>query len=322
MNASRSDAKAEHADRPRSPGHPGGRPISALVTVQVLFGLHYLAAKIVVQTIPPPAWALLRASLAGLLLVILLYAGGMSLPKGRGTFLRFLGLSLIGVSINQYLFIEGLHRSSVGHSALIITSMPVTVVLIAMILGRERPTLQRLLGIGVTLAGIVILIGPDRIDWHADSFRGDLMTAMNALSYSLFLVLGKPVFQRERTLPASTLLFLLGGAWLVPLGARDVLALDITAIDARTWMLGLFIVLGPTIGAYGLNTYALRRVDSSMVAFFIYLQPLVGAGLSILLGFERLTLRLLLAAAIVFLGVFIALRAPAVPAAPPLISEP
>jgi drug/metabolite transporter (DMT)-like permease len=204
---------------------------------------------------------------------------------------------------------------------LINTSMPVLVVLIALVLGRERLTLQRLAGIATTVVGILVLIGPDRIDWRADSLKGDLITAANALSYSLFLVVGKPVLERERTLPATALLLFFGALWLVPVGAPGLVALDFASIGPGTWLLGAFIVLGPTIGAYALNTYALRRVDSSVVAFFIYLQPVIGAGLSILLGFERPTMRLAVAAAIVFCGVWVALRAPAVRAAPPLTPE-
>ena len=299
------------------------RSIAALVGVQSLFGLHYLAAKVIMQTIPPRPWALLRAGSAGLALMafVALRGGAPSLPRGFGAAARFFVLALIGVAINQYLFVEGLSRTTPGHSALINTSMPVLVVLIALVLGRERPTLPRIAGIATTLVGVLVLIGPYRIDWEAESFKGDVLTAVNALSYSLFLVVSKPTFERERTLPATALLLFFGALWLVPVGAPGLAALDFASIGARTWLLAAFIVLGPTIGAYALNTYALRRVDSSVVAFFIYLQPVIGAGLSIFLGFERPTVRLALAAAIVFCGVFVALRAPAVRAAPPLTPE-
>ena len=297
------------------------RSVAALVGVQTLFGLHYLAAKTITETIPPRPWALIRAGSAALLLTGFVLFRGLGLPRGRRVLLRFLGLGLLGVAINQYLFVEGLHRTSPGHSALINTTMPVLVVLIAMALGRERPTAGRLAGIAVTLAGILILIGPGQLGWNADAFRGDLLTTGNSISYSFFLVVGKPVFERERTLPASALLFLCGAFWLIPVGAPGLLSLHPASIGARTWLLGAFIILGPTVGAYALNTFALRRVDSSVVAFFIYLQPLIGAGLSIGFGYERPTLRLFVAALIVFCGVFIALRSPAVRAAPPIAPE-
>jgi drug/metabolite transporter (DMT)-like permease len=292
-----------------------------LLGVQILFGLHYLAGKTIVQTIPPRPWALIRASSAGLLLLFFLLARRTPLPRGPGTFRRFLGLGLIGVAINQWLFVEGLSRTTPGHSALINTSMPVLVVLIALVMGRERPTPVRLAGIAITMAGVLWLVAPGHLDWHAGEFRGDLLTTLNSLSYSLFLVVSKPVFEREKTLPAAALLLLCGALWLVPVGAPGLLTLDFGAIGARTWLLGAFIVLGPTVGAYALNTYALKRLDSSVVAFFIFLQPLIATTLSIARGYEKPTLRLFIAAAIVFTGVLVALRAPAVRAAPPVAPE-
>jgi len=292
--------------------------------VQLLFGLHYLAAKTIVATIPPRPWSLIRASAAGLILLLFLAVRRVPLPKGPGTFKTFLWLGLIGVAINQLLFVEGLHRTTPGHSALINTSMPVLVVLIALLMGRERPTATRLVGIGITMAGVLWLIAPAPGawgGWSAEGFRGDLLTMVNSLSYSLFLVVSKPVFERERTLPAAALLLLCGALWLLPIGLPGLLALDWGSIAPRTWLLGVFIVLGPTVGAYALNTYALKRLDSSVVAFFIFLQPLIATTLSIARGFEKPTLRLFVAAAVVFAGVVIALRAPAVRAAPPLTPE-
>ena len=286
------------------------RSVAALIAVQTLFGLHYLAAKTITETIPPRPWALLRAASAGLIMILFVAWRRTPLPTSRGVLARFAGLALIGVAINQWFFVEGLHRSSPGHSSLINTSIPVAVLLIAVLLGRESPTPRRLAGIAVTIAGVLILIRPENLDWHASAFRGDLLTLVNAMSYSLFLVVGKPVFERERTIPASALLLGLGGLWLIPIGGPALAALDFSAIGPATWALAAFIVLGPTIAAYALNTYALRRVPSSVVAFFIYLQPLIGAGLSIALGYDRPTARLFGAAAIVFVGVFIAMRAP------------
>jgi drug/metabolite transporter (DMT)-like permease len=317
------------------PAHPSRASESgalfALLGVQLLFGLHYLAAKTITETIPPRPWALMRAASAGLVLLLFLAARRMPLPRGPGTFRRFLGLGLLGVAINQWLFVEGLHRTTPGHSALINTSMPVLVVLIALVMGRERPTPLRLARIAITMVGVLWLVAPGAFavraglagaaDSHLAEFRGDLMTTVNSLSYSLFLVVSKPVFERERTLPAAALLLLCGALWLLPLGLPGLLTLDFGAIGVRTWLLGAFIVLGPTVGAYALNTFALKRLDASVVAFFIFLQPLIATTLSIARGYERPTPRLFVAAAIVFTGVFVALRAPAVRAAPPLTPE-
>ena len=294
--------------RPPAPA-PGerGRALAALAAVQVLFGTHYPVGKLVVAEIPPAAWSLLRAAGAALVLAGLTRALRERFPSGWRTHVRFAGLGILGVAVNQWLFVEGLHRTSPGHSALINASIPVLVVAVAVLLGRERFQPVRLAGIAVTLAGVLLLLIPTGAARGA-FVAGDLLTLGNGLSYSFFLVLGKPVLEREKTLPATALLLLYGALWLVPAGGWSLARFDLSAIGPVTWALGAWVIAGPTVGAYLLNTYALRRLDSSVVAFFIFLQPLIGAGLSIALGMDRLTPRFALAGAVIFAGVFLCLR--------------
>ena len=66
-----------------------------------------------------------------------------------------------------------------------------------------------------------------------------------------------------------------------------------------------------TVGTYALNAFALRHADSSVVGFFIFLQPLIATAVSALAGNERLDWRFALAAMLVAIGVAIVLRRPA-----------
>ena len=59
----------------------------------------------------------------------------------------------------------------------------------------------------------------------------------------------------------------------------------------------------------GLLTYwALARVESSVVAFFIYLQPVVASGLAVTFFGDHLAGHVAAGAALVFVGVCFALR--------------
>ncbi|MFN7973792.1 MAG: DMT family transporter [Acidobacteriota bacterium] len=289
------------------PSSERARALLALGCVQLLFGIQYVAAKRVLEVIPPKPWALIRAGTAGFLLLAIVLARRLPFPPGSDL-VKLAGLALLGVAINQYLFVEGLHRTTPAHSALINCMIPVLVLLMAAALGRERVTLRRVGGIATTFLGILVLIGVEKLDLHAATVVGDALTFMNAFSYSWFLVLGKPVMERQRAFVATALLLAMGGAWLTLVGGRGLVALPWGEIPGRIWLLGAVIVLGPTIGAYGLNTYALARVDSSVVALFVYVQPVIAAVLSIATGYETPSFRLFASAAIVFLGMSVALR--------------
>jgi drug/metabolite transporter (DMT)-like permease len=137
---------------------------------------------------------------------------------------------------------------------------------------------------------------------------GDLLTLSNALSFSLFLVLSKSLLSRTDAISATAVLMAFGTAWIALVGWPELLALDVGAVSASTWALVGYIIVFPTAGAYLLQYWALTRVESSVVAFFIYLQPLVATTLSVLLFGERPALRVFIGGALIFAGVYLALR--------------
>src|SRR5439155_1267976 len=76
---------------------------------------------------------------------------------------------------------------------------------------------------------------------------------------------------------------------LLPIGAWPMAHQAWHAIPAQAWIgLGLVIV-GPTVAAYLLNAWALRHTDSSLVAAYTYLQPVLTAILAAI--FLRETIR-------------------------------
>ncbi|HEY6045888.1 MAG TPA: DMT family transporter, partial [Pyrinomonadaceae bacterium] len=79
-------------------------------------------------------------------------------------------------------------------------------------------------------------------------------------------------------------------------------------ISPVVWLTVLYIILVPTVGAYYLNSWALARVPPSTVAVYVYLQPLIAFALAPMLFGEKLSWRIIGAAALVFTGVLIVTR--------------
>ena len=68
-----------------------------------------------------------------------------------------LALGLLGVGLNQLLFISGLARTSVAHAALMIGLTPILVLLLAAAAGQEKLSAARLIGMAIALAGVAVL---------------------------------------------------------------------------------------------------------------------------------------------------------------------
>ncbi len=280
---------------------------AALVAVQVFFGLHYAAARHIMTAIPPRAWATLRIVPAAILLMAyVLWRRPSALPRAPRDLWRLAVYSVFGVVINQVCFVEGLYRTRTAHSAIINTGIPVATLLIALVAGTESATGRKLTGIGLALCGVLYLLLHTGATMPGQFVTGDILTLINGLSYAFFLVISKPILSRCSSLGVTAWLLTFGAVGISALGLPQLLQLDVSAVPASVWWTGAFVVIFPTILAYILNSWALARVESSLVALFIYLQPLIAATLGVFWLGEPLGAETIIAGAFIFTGVGVA----------------
>lgn len=282
--------------------------VAALVAVQVLFGVHYLAAKILLEQVPPRSWAVIRVVGGAAVLWGLVLATRRRLPSRPGDVLQLALYSVLGVVLNQWLFVEGLSRTTPIHSALINTSIPVLTLAFAVALRRERLSRRKLAALALALSGVLLVIRPDPRVLGDLRTVGDLLTLANATSFSLFLVLSKRVLARCDPLAAAAVLFGFGAVGLGLVGGGSVARFDPSRVDPVVWAIAAFIIVGPTALTYVLNYWALARVDSSVVALFVYLQPLIAGVLSWTVRGERPGVPTLVGGGLVCAGVWLAVR--------------
>ncbi|MEW6733982.1 MAG: DMT family transporter [Acidobacteriota bacterium] len=278
----------------------------ALLLVQIFFGLHYFAAKIVLAEISAPAWAAIRVTCAAIIMLLL------CVPRARKAFprsARDIGAlfiySVFGVMINQVCFTEGLARTTPTHSAIINSSIPVATLLFAILLGKERYSLGKLISITISLSGVLYLLKIEQFQLNDAQMVGDLLTFTNAMSFSLFLVISKELVMRYDSFVTTAILLAFGSLGISSYSYRALLDFDHTKVSSSVWLFALFIVIFPTVLAYFFNYWALKRVESSLVAFFIYIQPPLAATLSIAFRNEKLTLRMVISAVLIFTGFFL-----------------
>jgi drug/metabolite transporter (DMT)-like permease len=281
----------------------------ALLTVQLLFAVHYVATKWLLGHLPAPAWVALRVGGAALLLLALAPRARRTWPRDRRTWGQLALLALFGVVLNQLLFVEGLSRTWPSHSALINTSIPVSTLALAVLLGREDVGWRKLVSLVLSLAGVLWLLGSEGFDLDSATIRGDLMCLANATSFALYLVLSRSVMSRLDPRTVTALTFLIGSVPVVAYGVPALAELSWFSIPVAVWWVGAAMIAGPTVGAYLLNNWALARVESSQVALFIYLQFLLVAPLSAAYLDDPVSWRLAPAAALVFAGVGLSTQA-------------
>src|SRR6185503_19913495 len=115
-----------------------------------------------------------------------------------------------------------------------------------------------------------------------------------------YIALSKDLVRKHGALTVITWLFVMGSLVTAPLGIGALAQTRMLAWSWEVWLVLLYIVLVPTVGAYYLNAWALARVEPSTVVVYIYLQPLIAFALAPMILGEKLSWRVIGAAMLVF----------------------
>ncbi|HZI18395.1 MAG TPA: DMT family transporter [Pyrinomonadaceae bacterium] len=280
-------------------------PHLALLAVQLIFGTWPVAGKIALRVLPSTGLVMFRVAGAAAAFLLLRRLTGRLVVPARPDLWRLALYSLLGVVLNQFLFVKGLALSTAVNAALLGTAIPVFTLLVGAALGRERLTARASLGTAVAAAGVVYLVDPLRADFTGGTAAGNLLLVLNTVAYGAYIALSQEVFRRYGSLTALTWVFVLGSLAAVPVGGYNLARAPLAEAGAFLWLAVVYIILVPTAGAYYLNAWALERVPPSTVAVYIYLQPLVAfATAPLLLGPEESPRAgTWVAAALIFAGV-------------------
>ncbi|HYM62065.1 MAG TPA: DMT family transporter [Thermoanaerobaculia bacterium] len=289
--------------------HTPLRVHAALLLVATLFSLNFIISKIALGTFTPLTFAYLRV--AGSAIVLnLVFPARASEPLSRADSWRLAGYSMLGIVLNQCLFLAGLALTSAHVSAILMTTLPVFALGAAIVLGRERATATKAGGIALAAAGALLVVGGEGLAGSTKSFLGDLLLLGNSLAYALYLVLAKPLLTRLSPRHAIGRIFAIASVLMLPIAAWPLVHEHWSAIPTRSWIALVIVILGPTVAAYLLSAWALARADSSLVASYTYVQPFLAAILASAFLGERIRTVVVIAAALIFAGVFFASRPP------------
>lgn len=279
----------------------------AVIGANLIFGASYSIVKIITPAYLP-AFALnaARVIVAIVLFTISYLAGGGRAWPAKKDLPLLLICSLTGIVLNQLFFIKGVSLTSPIHSSLLSLATPLFITGIAAWLLKEKFTSLKAIGLmlGLTGAGLLILLKGEGTD-ATESLAGDIMVLINAISYSFYLVLVKPLMSQYEGTDILRWLFLLGAIVILPLGTPDLISTSFAHWPVSAWLALLFVTIGATFLAYLFNMYGISRIGAAATGSYIYTQPIFATIIAVLFFGDRLTLQRILAAMLIIGGVFL-----------------
>ncbi|HSN50431.1 MAG TPA: DMT family transporter [Bacteroidales bacterium] len=281
----------------------------ALLVTTLIFGMHYAIAKALMPVMMLPMQLLFMRSLGGLILFWLFQTMFVREKVERRDLLMLAVCGLFGFALNQALFYEGLNLTTPVDASIIHVLNPVFVLVFASILIKEKVNLTKVSGIGLGLAGALILILYGKtMNMGIDSFRGNILVMLNMLFYAFYIVLMKPIVAKYHTATILKWVSFFGFIFIVPFSIPSLLVFHPSTITLAGWLGVAYVIILNTFVAYLLINFALKYVEASMVSFYTYLQPVIASVMSVSMGGETITLPKILAAMLIFAGVWMVNR--------------
>jgi len=282
-----------------------GLPLLAISIVTLLWAGNFTAGKLATDEIHPFLIAGIRVVIAGVVFPLFLPRGTLRELASGAIWRKLLPLALTGIFVNQFAFAAGIKITSPSHSALVHALIPIFVVIIAWIFLREKAGPWTLGGMALAIAGGVWLaLGQSSAERDA-TWVGDLLTLLGAVAFSAYAVIGRRVTPEVGSYKAVALGFLMAIPLSLPLLGWGVVQQDWHAV---TWKglagLGYMIVAGTFI-CYSLHMWSVSRLGALRVSVFTNFQPILGTLIGLGFGVDRVTLRFVVAGAVILAGVAI-----------------
>ncbi|WP_417882014.1 DMT family transporter [Xanthomarina gelatinilytica] len=284
----------------------------AVFLVQVIYGFTFTFANDVIDDgfIKPFGFIFIRVLGAAILFWIL----SLFTPKQRiepKDFIILFFASVFGIALNMLTFFKGLEYTTPIHASVIMTVVPIVVLVLSAFFLKERITGLKIIGILLGFSGAIVLSVYGKSTHVADHIPlGNLLVFINAVSYSIYLIVIKKLTSKYHPFTFIKWLFLFGFILVLPFGYGEFSTIAWTSFSPYIVFSVLFVVVGATFTTYLLNPIALRHLKASTVSTFLYIQPVIASIFALLMGSDTMNLIKIVAACLIFTGVYLVTKKP------------
>jgi drug/metabolite transporter (DMT)-like permease len=284
------------------------RLIAAFAAVYVIWGSTYLAIRFAVQTLPPLLMASARFVIAGL--IVLLWArfrDGATWPNRVEWRVGLVSGALLLLGGNGAVSWAE-QRVPSGIAALLVAVVPVFMVLLEWLRpGGRRPRAAVFVGVGLGLAGLALLVGPESLRGGNSDALGALVLVLGSLSWAAGSLYTKFAPKASSGTMATGTQMLAGGLALLTASivAGEPARLDLAHASTASLVAFVYLLTFGSLIGFTAYVYLLSHTTAAKASTYAYVNPVVAVLLGWAVGHESVTKRTVLAAAVILAGVAI-----------------
>lgn len=213
--------------------------------------------------------------------------------------------SCLGVTVNQFTFLYGLHFTAPIDASIVCSTTPILTMIAAALFLQEPITGKKVLGIGAGAAGaLVLILGNSNNGFGSGNLWGNLIIFFGQMSYVCYLTLFKDVIQRYSVFTLMKWMFLFSSLIYIPFAIPVFNHINYSAISNDVWLSILYVLIFSTFIGYILIPIAQKTIRPTVISIYSYLQPGIAAVFSVMMGIDTFGWHKGIAIALVFLGVY------------------
>jgi putative membrane protein PagO len=271
----------------------------------LIWGSTWIMIKLGLRGAPPMTAVAVRFIIAAILTFCIIGVRGIKIPRTREFLLLSLFLSVFHFALPYVLVYWGEQHISSGLTAVLYSTMPINVAILARIFIGDALTPRKVAGVLVGFAGVWVIFS-DSMSFGGDrAVAGMIACLVSALSASFSTVIVKKYAARYDPFITLAIPFALGGVAVLAV-ALPVERSNPFGYSAMTWVTIVYLALLGSIAAFALYFWIIKRIDVTVLSYQTFIIPVLAVMIGWIFLKETVTMRVAAGASLILAGIALA----------------
>jgi drug/metabolite transporter (DMT)-like permease len=277
-----------------------------LLTI-LIWAVNFPLIKIALREFSPLAFNGIRLAFASLILLFFLLLSRQGFGVQKRDLFKLIVLGIIGNTIYQLLFIQGINLTTASSTAIIMAMTPVSVALLSSLLKHERIHWAAWVGILLSFVGFYLVITerPGTFLFSWENLKGDMMIFLGNIVWAVYTVFSKPFLTRISPLKWSSLSLAAGTLFYLPFCIPALSSQNFNQVSIRSWAILAYSGIFALAVSYVVWYLSVQRVGNSKTAIYGNITPIFTVIFAFALIGERISLWQGLGTLILLSGVYL-----------------
>jgi len=284
----------------------------AMFTANIAWGLMAPLSKMAMSDPAISSWILVSFRVIGAAIAFWtasLFVKNEKVP--RRDLLLLAVASLLGIIMNQGVFILGISYTSPINASIVTTTLPIVTMILAALYLKEPITWLKFGGIVVGASGALLLIltSHSAVNTAGDhNLLGIGLCLFSQFCYATYFVLFKKTISKYQPVTLMKWMFLFASIIYLPLNFRQLVSTDFSAVPMNILYDIAFIVLGGTFFGYLMIPIGQKNLRPTVATMYNYVQPIVASIAAVLWNLDTFGWYKMVSVVLVFAGVYLVTR--------------